>query len=91
MSIIERIITVYNDKGSKQALKDLKKLEKQFAAAGKKIAKAFAVATVATAAFAVKVGVDAVKAAMEDQKSQALLANTLRNTCLLYTSDAADE
>ena len=87
MSIIERIITVYNDKGSKQALKDLKKLEKQFAAAGKKIAKAFAVATVATAAFAVKVGVDAVKAAMEDQKSQALLANTLRNT--VGATDAA--
>lgn len=80
MSIVERIVTVYNDKGSKQAVKDLKTLEKNFANAGKKIGKAFAVATVAVGAFAVKVGVDAVKGAIEDQKSQALLANSLRNT-----------
>lgn len=39
MAIIERIVTVYNDKGSKQAVKDLNKLEKNFADAGKKIAK----------------------------------------------------
>lgn len=80
MSIVERIVTVYNDKGSKQAVKDLKKLEKDFANAGKKIAKAFGVAAVAVGAFAVKVGIDAVKGAIEDQKSQALLANSLRNT-----------
>jgi hypothetical protein len=80
VAIVERIITVYNDKGSKQAVKDLKGLEKNFANAGKKIAKAFAVATVAVGAFAVKTGVDAVKGAIEDQKSQALLANSLRNT-----------
>ncbi|NBW13748.1 MAG: hypothetical protein EBR82_37685, partial [Caulobacteraceae bacterium] len=80
MSIVERIITVYNDKGSKQAVKDLKKLETKFVDAGKKIGKAFAVATVAVGAFAVKVGVDAIKGAIEDQKSQALLANALRNT-----------
>jgi hypothetical protein len=80
VSIVERIVTVYNDKGSKQAVKDLKKLEKDFVNAGKKIGKAFAVATVAVGAFAVKVGVDAVKGAIEDQKSQAILANALRNT-----------
>lgn len=80
MSIVERIVTVYNDKGSKQAVKDLKKLEKNFIDAGKKIGKAFAVATVAVGAFAVKVGVDAVKGAMEDQKQQAALATALRNT-----------
>lgn len=80
MAIVERIFTVYNDKGSKQAVKDLAKLEKQFAEAGKKMAKAFGVAALAVGAFAVKLGVDAVKAAMEDQKSQALLANSLRNT-----------
>jgi len=80
MAIVERIITVYNDKGSKQAVKDLKGLEKNFINAGKKIGKAFAVATVAVGAFAVKTGVDAVKGAIEDQKSQALLANALRNT-----------
>ena len=80
MAIVERIITVYNDKGSKQAVKDLTGLEKKFANAGKKIAKAFAVATVAVGAFAVKLGVDSVKAAIADEKSQALLANSLRNT-----------
>jgi hypothetical protein len=80
VSIVERIITVYNDKGSKQAVKDLKKLEKDFVNAGKKIGKAFGVATVAVGAFAVKVGVDAVKATIDDQKSQVLLANSLRNT-----------
>jgi hypothetical protein len=80
VSIVERIVTVYNDKGSKQAVKDLKKLEKNFIDAGKKIGKAFAVATVAVGAFAVKVGVDAVKGAMEDQKQQAALATALRNT-----------
>jgi hypothetical protein len=80
VSIVERIVTVYNDKGSKQAVKDLKKLEKDFLNAGKKIGKAFAVATVAVGAFAVKVGVDAVKGAMEDQKQQAALATALRNT-----------
>ena len=80
MALIERIITVYNDKGSKQAIKDVNKLEKTFAEAGKKIAKAFLVAGAATAALAVKIGKDAVQAAIADQKSQALLANALRNT-----------
>jgi hypothetical protein len=80
MAIFERIITVYNDKGSKQAVKDLNKLEKNFSDASKKIAKAFAVATAAAGALAIKIGKDAVQAAMEDQKSQVLLANALRNT-----------
>jgi len=80
MTILERILLVYNDKGSKQAIKDVKKLEKNFANAGKKIAKAFAVTTAAAGALAIKIGKDAVQAAMEDQKSQVLLANALRNT-----------
>ena len=80
MAIVERIITVYNDKGSKKAVKDLAGLEKKFANAGKKIAKAMGAAAVATAALAVKLGVDSVKAAIADEKSQALLANSLRNT-----------
>jgi len=80
VSIVERIVTVYNDKGSKQAVKDLKNLEKKFVDSGKKIGQAFAVATVAVGAFAVKIGVDAVKGAMEDQKQQAALATALRNT-----------
>ena len=43
-------------------------------------AKAFAVAATAAAAYAVKIGVDGVKAAMEDEKSQRILAATLENT-----------
>jgi len=80
MALTERILTVYNDKGSKQAVKDLKSLEKKFGEAGKKIAKAFAVATAAAGALAIKIGKDAVAAAMADEKSQTLLANALRNT-----------
>jgi len=80
MAIVERIFTVYNDKGSKQAIKDLAKLEKQFVEGGKKIAKAFGIATVAVGAFAVKLGIDAVKGAMEDQKAQIALATALRNS-----------
>ncbi len=80
MAIIERIVTVYNDKGSKQALKDLNKLEQNFKDAGKKIAKAFGVAALAAGALAVKLGKDAVQGAMEDQKAQISLATALRNT-----------
>jgi hypothetical protein len=79
-AIIARIITQYSAKGSKQAQKDITKLGKQFDAFSKKATLAFAAAGAAVGAFAVKVGTDAVRAAMEDQKSQALLASTLRNT-----------
>jgi len=63
MAIFERIVTVYNDKGSKQAVKDLNKLEKQFKDAGKKIAKAFGVAALAAAGLAIKLGKDGVELA----------------------------
>lgn len=79
-SIIARIITQYSDKGSKAAQRDISKLGKQFDDFSKRVFKAFAVAGTAAAAFAVKIGKDAVQAAMEDQKSQLLLANALRNT-----------
>lgn len=79
-AIIARIITQYSAKGSKQAQKDITNLGKQFDKFAKKSALAFAAAGAAVGAFAVKVGTDAVRAAMEDQKSQALLASTLRNT-----------
>jgi hypothetical protein len=79
-AIIARIITQYSDKGSKAAQKDIAKLGKQFDAFSKKATLAFAAAGAAVGAFAVKIGTDAVRAAMEDQKSQALLASTLRNT-----------
>lgn len=86
-AIIARIITQYSAKGSKQAQKDIAKLGKDFDKFAKRSAKAFGVAAAASAAFATKIGVDAVQAAMSDQKSQALLASTLRNT--VGATDAA--
>ena len=86
-AIIARIITQYSAKGSKQAQKDITKLGKDFDKFAKRSVKAFGVAAAASAAFATKVGVDAVRAAMDDQKSQALLASTLRNT--VGATDAA--
>jgi hypothetical protein len=79
-AVIARIITQYSDKGSKAARRDIMRLGKDFDKFAGKVGKAFTVAAAASAAFAVKVGVDAVKASIEDQKSQALLANSLRNT-----------
>jgi hypothetical protein len=79
-AIVARILTQYSDKGTKQATKDISKMEKKFGDFANKSAKAFGVAALAAGAFAAKVGYDAVKAAMEDQKSQVLLANSLRNT-----------
>lgn len=79
-AVIARIISEYSDKGSKAAAKDIQKLGKDIDAQTKKIKHAFEIATVAFAAFAIKIGVDSVKAAMEEQKSQALLAKTLQNT-----------
>ena len=79
-AVVARILTQYSDKGSKAAQKDINKLGKKFDDFSKRSAKAFGVAAAASAAFAVKIGKDAVQAAIADQKSQALLANTLRNT-----------
>lgn len=84
-SIIARIITQYSDKGSKTAQRDIAKLGKQFDEFGKRAFKAFAVAGAAAAAFAIKIGKDAVEGAIEDQKAQAALALALRNT-----TDASD-
>jgi hypothetical protein len=79
-AIVARILTQYSDKGTKAAVKDINKMEKKFGDFANKTAKTFGLAALAAGAFAVKVGYDAVQAAMEDQKSQVLLANSLRNT-----------
>lgn len=86
-AIVARILTQYSDKGSKAAQKDIAKLGKNFDKFASKAGKAFLLAGAASAAFAVKIGTDAVQAAMEDQKSQAILANSLRNT-INATDDA---
>lgn len=79
-AVIARILTQYSDKGTKAAVKDIARMEKKFNKFANATAKKFGLAALAVGAFAVKVGYDAVKAATEDQKSQALLANSLRNT-----------
>lgn len=79
-AVVARILTQYSDKGSKAAQKDIAKLGKRFDDFSKKAVKSFGVAAAASAAFAVKIGVDAVRGAMEDQKQQIALATALRNT-----------
>jgi hypothetical protein len=79
-AVVARILTQYSDKGSKAAQKDIKKLGANIDKFAKKSAKAFGVAALASAAFAIKIGKDAVQGAMEDQKQQVALATALRNT-----------
>jgi hypothetical protein len=79
-AVTARIITQYSDKGSKAAARDINKLGKNFDKFAGKVGKAFGLAAAASAAFAIKIGIDSVKAAIADEKSQALLANSLRNT-----------
>ena len=86
-AVVARILTQYSDKGTKAAVKDISKMEKKFGKFADATAKKFGIAALAVGAFAAKVGYDAVKAAAEDQKSQTLLANSLRNT--VGATDAA--
>jgi len=79
-AVVARILTQYSDKGSKQAQKDIYKLQKRIDAFGKKALKNFAIAGAAAGAFAVKIGVDAVKAAASDEQAQKLLALSIRNS-----------
>ena len=79
-AIVARILTQYSDKGSKAARKDIQKLGDNFDDFAKRSVKAFGVAAAAAGALAVKLGKDAVKGAMEDQKAQTALATALRNT-----------
>jgi hypothetical protein len=86
-AVVARILTQYSDKGTKAAVKDISKMEKKFGKFADATAKKFGIAALAVGAFAAKVGYDAVKAAAEDQKSQVLLANSLRGT--VGATDAA--
>jgi hypothetical protein len=79
-AVVARILTQYSDKGSKQAQKDIAKLGRKIDDFGKKAAKSFALAVTATAALSIKIGTEAVQAAIDDAKSQAVLANALRAT-----------
>jgi len=72
---------------TKQFVDDMKKSENQVEGFGEKMGKfgkvaaaAFAAATVAAVAYAGKLAIDGVKAAIEDEAAQARLANALKNT-----------
>ena len=59
---------------------DTKGFTKSLGKYGKMAAAAFVVAGAAAAAYAVKIGIDGVKAAIEDEQSQVKLAQALKNT-----------
>jgi hypothetical protein len=66
--------------GMDKADKGTKKFESKIGKYSKAMAKSFAVAGIAAAAYGIKLGVDGVKAAVEDELSQKKLATALRNT-----------
>ena len=72
--------TAQFSRGLKGAVKQTTSFGDKVKGIAKSIGLAFAGATVAVAGFAVKLGIDAVKAAIADQKSQVILAKTLQNT-----------
>jgi hypothetical protein len=78
-AVVARILSQYSDKGSKEAQKDIQKLGKKIDEFGKKATKSFAVAGIATAAFAGKLALDAVRGAAADEKALTALDVALRN------------
>jgi hypothetical protein len=64
-AIVARILTQYSDKGSKAAQKDIAKLGKNIDAFGKKSAKAFGLAALASAAALAKISKDSIMAASD--------------------------
>jgi hypothetical protein len=63
-----------------QADNSTKSFSKSVGKYSKAIAKSFALAGVAAGAYAIKIGIDGVKAAVEDEASQKQLAEALKNT-----------
>lgn len=68
------------NKSLKTATADVDTFGDKITKAGKVIGAAFVAAAAAAGAYAVKIGVDGVKAALEDEKAQRILAKTLENT-----------
>jgi len=62
-----------------QGEKDAQSFGDKMGDVGKKVGAAFALAAVAAAAYAVKIGIDGVKSAIEDEAAQLRLANALKN------------
>ena len=78
------IFTVYDSRGTKALRRDLAKLTAPIKKVGKYATMAFGAATAAAGAFAAA----SVKAALDDQASQALLQQTMKNT-IGVTKDSA--
>lgn len=66
--------------GMNEAETGAKGLSSKIGKYSKAMAKSFALAGAAAGAYAIKIGVDSVKAAIEDEQSQKLLAKALQNT-----------
>ena len=65
--------------GLKSAEKDVQGFGDKMGDIGKKVGAAFALAAAAAAAYAIKIGIDGVKSAIEDEAAQLRLANALKN------------
>ncbi len=68
------------NKSLKTASADVDSFGDKVTKVGKVVGAAFAAAAAAAGAYAIKIGVDGVKAALEDEKAQRILALTLENT-----------
>jgi hypothetical protein len=79
-AVTARIITQYSDKGSRAAARDINKLGKNFDKFAGKVAKSFAIAAVASSAFAIKIGKDSIQAAIRAEGEQQRLSQILTTT-----------
>lgn len=77
----------YKDKATKSAIKDLKGLEKQTGTFAKMAKKYYAIASAAAGYYAQKILKESIKNALDDEKSQRVLALTLANVA--NATDAA--
>jgi len=68
------------NKSLKAATADVETFGDKVSKAGKVVGAALVAAAAAAGAYAIKIGVDGVKAAMDDEKAQRILAKTLENT-----------
>ena len=68
------------NKSLKTATADVDSFGDKMGKVGKMVGAAFVAAAAAAGAYAIKIGVDGVKAALEDEKAQRILALTLENT-----------
>lgn len=91
MSVFANIVSTFDPRGLNNARKSFAGLASDSLSAGRKsqlamklVGGAAATAATAVGAFAIKLGVDGVRAAIEDEKSVAKLANTLKNLGVSY-------